>query len=284
MKIGLVMAGAMAKGAYELGALKAINEYFGPDQIKYISGTSVGTLIAYAYSSGMLDESFQIWKDINKQYPKLFVRTVMTSDYFQDVINRVASREAAAEKFYVSLLNLNKRTNCYRNLIGQPFELRRDYLRASMAFVPLVMPVQVDGNYFIDGAFADNIPVLPLIEHKLDYVICVHFDKYNYTFEAPDFDNKVIKIVFNDDTELISKSIFATREGNDQMIEDGYKKAKLVLDYVFSGGVEDKQAVYDKIEFLNSFKPKKEMRLTGDIAINNIAKVTRMLTKSKIIE
>ncbi len=284
MKIGLVMAGAMAKGAYELGALKAINEYFGPDQIKYISGTSVGTLIAYAYSSGMLDESFQIWKDINKQYPKLFVRTVMTSDYFQEVINRVASREAAAEKFYVSLLNLNKRTNCYRNLIGLPYELRRDYLRAAMAFVPFVMPVQVDGSYYVDGVYADNIPVLPLIEHKLDYAICVHFDKYNYTFEAPGFDKKVVKIVFNDDTELISKSIFATREGNDQMIEDGYKKAKLVLDYVFSGGVEDTQAVYDKIEFLNSFKPKKEMRLTGDIAINNIAKVTRMLTKSKIIE
>ena len=68
------------------------------------------------------------------------------------------------------------------------------------------------------------------------------------------------------------------------MIEDGYKKAKRILDHVFSNGIENKKAVYDKIEFLNSLKPKKEMRLTGDIVFNNLTKVTRLVTKTKIIE
>ena len=43
-KIGLVLSGGMAKGAYQAGALCAINEYFSPTDFDYVSSASIGTL------------------------------------------------------------------------------------------------------------------------------------------------------------------------------------------------------------------------------------------------
>ena len=281
-KVGLVLSGAMAKGAYEVGALKAISEYFSPEDIGFISTASVGSLNAYAFSCGKLDYAYDMWRGINKEYPKLFVKTVLMSDYFNNAVSMVSSNDFAAKKLYVSLLNINKRRCDYVNLQGLDRERKIKYLKATMAFAPLVKPVHIGKNYYLDGAFVDNIPVRPLMRHNPDYIICVHFDKYNYTFESELFDERIIKIVFDNDSELLNKSIWVTRDGTEQMLEDGYKKAKRVLKYVFADGTEDIEAVYDHIAVMNSIKPNKQIRLTGDIVVNKISKLTRIITTPKI--
>ena len=43
MNVGLVLSGGMAKGAYEVGALSAVSEFFTPNDIGYISAASIGT-------------------------------------------------------------------------------------------------------------------------------------------------------------------------------------------------------------------------------------------------
>lgn len=276
------MSGAMAKGAYELGAIRAISEYFPPEEIKYISSSSVGALVSYAYSSGHLDEGFKIWRNMNRNYPKLFVKTVLESNYFKEAIERITENDVVCEKFYVALLNLNKHCNRYVNIREFDKEKRATYLRAATAFTPLVKPVLVGDEYYVDGAFVDNIPVYPLTKHKLDYIICIHFDKYDYTFESQLFDRKIIKIVYNEDTTRLKNSIWITRESTEQMFEAGYKKAKHILDFVFSCGTENVENVYEKIEVLNSMRPKKQMRLTGDIVFNNLTKITRRFATTEI--
>ena len=284
MNVGLVLSGAMAKGAYEIGALKAISEFFSPDQIQYISAASIGGINAYAFSCNRLDYAYEMWRGINKQYSKLFVKSVMSSDYFSRAISEVVSDDPVCKKLYVSLLNLTKRSCDYVNVLSRDKERRIRYLKATMAFMPLVKPVRIGKKSYIDGAFVDNIPIYPLMRHKLDYVICVHFDKSDYTFESPSFDKRIIKIVFNDDHERLSKSLWITREGTEQMLEDGYKKTKHILSFIFSDGMDNRKSIYEKIAYMNSLKPKNELRLTGDIVINNIAKLTRTITKSKVID
>ena len=44
MNIGLVLAGGFAKGAYQIGALRAIREYFEPEDIEYVSASSIGII------------------------------------------------------------------------------------------------------------------------------------------------------------------------------------------------------------------------------------------------
>lgn len=48
MNIGLVLSGGMAKGAYQIGVLRAISEYIPISEIKYISCESIGVFNGYA--------------------------------------------------------------------------------------------------------------------------------------------------------------------------------------------------------------------------------------------
>ena len=283
MNIGLVLSGGMAKGSYEAGALKAISEYLPPEQIKYISSASVGVINSYAFSCGAIDKAVEVWKNINQHYPKLFVKTVLGSDHFKTAVKDIAVENIFAEKFYVSLFNFSKRKNCYININDCEEELREKYLLAALALPPVTKPVIIKDDCFVDGGMVDNIPVYPLLDCPLDYIICIHFDKYDYSFESPSFDKKTIKIVFNDDSEILRKSVWFTREGVEQMLEDGYKKAKRVLEYVFSEGIDNKTAVYERIEFLNSLKPKKQARFTCDIVYNDVSKIARRIAKTEVV-
>ena len=56
VKIGLVLSGGMAKGAYQIGALQAINEVFKPSDISYASAASVGAINTYLYLTEGLDK------------------------------------------------------------------------------------------------------------------------------------------------------------------------------------------------------------------------------------
>ena len=64
MNIGLVLSGGMAKGAYQIGALKALNHFIPLEEIKYISCASIGVLNGYAYATESLDRAEKMWKNI----------------------------------------------------------------------------------------------------------------------------------------------------------------------------------------------------------------------------
>ena len=62
-KIGLVLAGGGARGGYEIGALKALEEL----GFKYdvITGTSVGAINAFMLLSNKKDVLFEMWNTID---------------------------------------------------------------------------------------------------------------------------------------------------------------------------------------------------------------------------
>lgn len=284
MNIGLVLSGGMAKGAYEVGALKAISEYLQPSQIKYVSSSSIGALNSAAFSCGRLDDSYNMWRGITQYNDKLFIKTVLGSCYLKNSIKELSSGQFLCEKLYIPLFHLKSRNNYYIDLVNQDKSLLEAYLNAAIAVFPICNPVLVNGKYYYDGALIDNIPVYPLLKHNLDYIICIYFDKNNYLFESRYFDNKVIKITFYDEKEVLKKSIWFEKESIENMLNFGYSKAKSILDFVFMKGTDDLQEIYSKIEELNSLNMNKQIRLTGDIAINNLNKVAQRITNRKFIE
>lgn len=84
--IGLVLSGGMGKGAYQIGALSAIKEYFPPSDFEYVSAASVGALNTYAFLTNNLDNAKQIWENVNLQGSKRFITSVLKSTFLQDVI------------------------------------------------------------------------------------------------------------------------------------------------------------------------------------------------------
>jgi predicted acylesterase/phospholipase RssA len=59
--IGIVLSGGGAKGAYQIGCLRALREA-GLDDVDAIAGTSVGAMHGVMFGAGRLDEAEAIWR------------------------------------------------------------------------------------------------------------------------------------------------------------------------------------------------------------------------------
>ena len=63
--IGLVLCGGGAKGAYQVGVFKVLEELEIANEIKMISGSSIGALNGALYLMYSADEIDQIWQQCN---------------------------------------------------------------------------------------------------------------------------------------------------------------------------------------------------------------------------
>lgn len=283
MKVGLVLSGGLAKGAYQIGALKAISEYFKPGEIEYISSSSVGALNAYAYATDNLEVGENMWLGLVPEGEKKLVTKVMKSDYLKNCTYELAKKKLGVKQ-YVSLFRLKEMDVLYVDVANKEEEEIALHLQAAVAMPVFSRAVKIHGKKYYDGGTIDNIPVYPLVQHDLDYIICVYFDEYNYSFESTGFDDKIIKITFNDNEKIMSNSLWFTKEGTEKMFRDGYERAIEVLDLVFADGKEDAEAVYAKIKELDALNPDKKLRVTVDVAIHNLNKMMKLISKRQIID
>lgn len=279
-KIGIVLSGGMAKGAYEIGALKSIMSYFKPEEIEAVSAASIGALNGYAFCSGRLEFATNMWKNLNDTKDSISIRSLLKSDYLNICIKEIAKHNLQCKSFYVPLFKSEGKETVYKDLCTVPPCQMEDYLRAAVAVFGLCKPYSIGHDEFYDGALIDNIPILPLENKNLDLIICIHFDDYNYVFDTVDNDAKIVKIVFGDHDNIIKNSIFFNKNEINRMIAVGEQKAKDMLDIIFANGFENKD-VYAQIQKINRLHPKKQMRITADVAVNNFNKIIRRLTAKR---
>jgi len=63
-KIGLVLGGGGAKGAFAAGALKAIYDKIYPKWFDIVSGTSIGAFNGVLASLGQVDKMVSLWRKL----------------------------------------------------------------------------------------------------------------------------------------------------------------------------------------------------------------------------
>ncbi|MCM1220418.1 MAG: patatin-like phospholipase family protein [Lachnospiraceae bacterium] len=283
MNIGLVLSGGMAKGAYQIGALKALETFIPMNEVKFISCASVGVLNGYAYTTGKLSQAEEMWRNVCNDDARLIVSQILRSSMLQQNINNLFSSELEFTRtFYASLLDFNHHTVVYKNLKSVKSEDVPKYLKASVAMPIYNHAVTIDGISYFDGAMADNIPVFPLLKHSLDYIICIYFDDCSYIFENTYFDNKIVKLTFPCES-LLKQSLVLQSSSIAQMIEDGYNYTYYNLNAVFSQGYDNLDTVYQAIVYMNEKNRNAKLRITGDVLVTNLNRVVQRLTKRKII-
>ena len=283
MNIGLVLAGGMAKGAYQVGALKALREYLCPSDINYFSSASVGALNTFAFIYDRLDMAEDIWKKICDGKKRVYLNRLATSDFLPNIIKEICKLGKGLKRdLFVPLLDLKNRTIEYTNFASLSQDIMPKYLKASVALPVINESVEINGKYYLDGGFGDIIPVYPLLDKEIDYVICVYFDDCCYTFEDPEFDKKVIKITFPPKRTL-RDSLVLEKDVIEEMFKDGYFRAKEVLDRAFMNGTEDLPYILNSIEEMNGEYKEKKLRLTVDVMATGLNKVMGQLTKRKIV-
>lgn len=283
MNIGLVLSGGMAKGAYQIGALRALNEFVPLSEIKYISCASVGVLNGYAYATENLDLAEEMWENVcDNNDTRHFITQILKSSMLQKSIVKLHSSEHSLNSnFYCSLLDLSNRNIVYKDLSKVQSERIPLYLKASVAMPIYNKSVNIGKKFYYDGAVIDNIPVYPLLKHNLDYIICVYFDDACYKFENTYFDNKVIKLTFPCEN-MLRQSVVFKQDSIEKMIKSGYERTVYLLKTIFAEGYENLDYIYKTIEQMNKSN-KNSLRITGDVLVTNLNKITQKLTKRKIL-
>lgn len=199
---GLVLEGGGARGAYQIGAFRALQEI--GVEIKGIAGTSVGALNGAMIAQGELDKAYQLWWDLNParvfsldtrgleqlnnlalsvdNLPRLLkkVREVFNDgglditplrELVAEVINEDRIRHSGID-FGLVAVSLSDLKPLELFVEDIPPGKLTDYLLASASF-PGFKVDPVEGKRLIDGGLHDNMPVSLLVAKGYDDIIVI---------------------------------------------------------------------------------------------------------------
>ena len=279
--IGLVLSGGFAKGAYQVGVLKAIKDFFKEEPIKYVSASSIGVLNAYSFMLDKLDIAEKMWNNLNFTGFNSFLNNCVRGTYITEAINEIVNGSGELQHYlYSACFNITKVKLDYINLKEVKQCDIKSYLQASVSMPIFSTAIEISGIKYVDGGFIDNIPVQPIMKYPFDYAIVVHFDN-NYLFENDYFDSKLIKINFIDN-KIVRDSLAFDKNSISYMINAGYEKSMSLFNMIFQKGLDNLDFIYEKIKFINDIRGENKFRLTGDIVINNINKALKKIIPCKI--
>lgn len=210
MKIGLVLAGGGARGAYQIGVWKGLKEIGIDKYISVVSGTSIGALNAVLFCQGNLDIAEELWcnisndkilpadqlelikkgilltigsKNLNlikKYIPKAIEGGDISRDGLLDIINssiELNSINRNKKICYATCTEIPKIEAKYFKLNNYNEEGIKKILLATSA-LPLVYGSEdIEGRRYLDGGIVDNLPIQPVYGEGCDIIIVVPLDK-----------------------------------------------------------------------------------------------------------
>ena len=176
----LVLSGGGSKGAYQIGAWKALREL--NQKFDIVVGTSVGALNGAMVVQKDYRKALNVWKKINlkvlfgedaintnnnfelyKMYSKQFIKN---GGMNVDDLEAIIRKNLNLKKFYSSKINYGLVT--YNLTTKKPVEIEKkdikkeklaDYIMASATCFPAFKKKDIAGEEYIDGAYHDNLPI-----------------------------------------------------------------------------------------------------------------------------
>lgn len=194
---GLVFAGGGARGAYQIGAWKALAKM--KISICAVSGTSIGTINGALFIQGNLRLAEDAWlklsladfvrfeeelpvtdnlfdiRNINQLMRILFVQRGLDLEPAYELLHRYIDEQYVRE----SPIDLGIMT--YDTTTMRPVEVFKkdipegalfDYLLASSS-LPVFKSIEINGSKFLDGGFYNNIPIDMLAERGIKNIIVI---------------------------------------------------------------------------------------------------------------
>ena len=196
-KLGLVLSGGGAKGAYQIGAYRALRKIGKNPEI--VTGTSVGAINGLLIVQGDLYKAVKLWK--NMTFSKIYDEDSFekcSNDNLKDIYKEYVKRFISEGGMDVvklfemikKLYNSNKLFNSpidyglvtYNYSKNKPLLLTKqdmtvdnvnDYVIASASCYPAFKPYEIDGELYIDGGYYDNLPINLAAEMGADEIIAI---------------------------------------------------------------------------------------------------------------
>ena len=242
-KYGVVLGGGGAKGAYEIGVWKALNEL--DIHVEVVVGTSVGALNGAIMVQGDYDIAYNLWNDLTMSKIINFgqekdiltqknlslvsiINTIKNSllsggmdvtplkELLLKVIDEKKIRESKID-FGIVTFSLTdfKPINIFIKDIPEGKLI--EYLLASSCF-PTFKPQIIDKKRYVDGGIYDNIPI-SLIFEKSKNIILVDVSGLGRIKKVDTSNNKIIYIK---NSEYLGRTLQFNVENSKNNIEIGY--------------------------------------------------------------
>ena len=184
-KLGLALGGGFARGLSHVGVLKVLEEE--NITIDYMAGTSVGSVIAASFCSGVsAKELEEISKMVRfRDFARWTVSRygICNNDRMQEFLPRVVKVKTFEE------LKIPLAVAATDFVTGEPVVFRSgpicDPVRASCAYPGMFAPVQVGGQWLVDGMLGHAVPSTPLREMGADYVIGIYLNAHWVQLRGP---------------------------------------------------------------------------------------------------
>lgn len=185
MRRALILSGGGARGAFQVGVLRYLQENrWTPD---IICGTSVGAVNATAIGSGMtLDQMAQFWLTYDRRQmfrftPQKFIMTLLSRRKFSPMADtsllrslmesHVDSEALRRSRTKIVISAVNMRTSRLTYFDQSEIDVR--HVMASSA-IPMTFPWQfIDGEPYWDGVTLGNTPIAPALEKGAKDIIAV---------------------------------------------------------------------------------------------------------------
>ena len=176
-KRALVLAGGGAKGSYQIGVWRALQELdWTPD---IITGASVGALNGCLFTMGKIQEAEDLWRSLEihdvlevpatlkpEELRAFFLDIIRSGglnvEPLAEMIDRLIDEEAVRTSpihFGLVMTELGSLRSVQCPIEDIPEGQLKDYMLASSACFPALRPREIDGVKYIDGGWRDNMPL-----------------------------------------------------------------------------------------------------------------------------
>lgn len=248
---GLVLAGGGGKGAYQMGAWKALKEM--GIIFDAIAGVSIGSINGALIAQGDFDKAMEMWdgvsidKGVNitetlpdpenlfskKNWGALFREVIKKggldasplAEYIKNYIDENKIRESKIPLGIITV-QLNQKMNPLELFINDiPEGELIDYLLAS-SHIPLVTNIGPEGEKYLDGGVYDNTPVMTLKKRGYNKLIVIDISNIKGVAHNLDFSNSQVVYIKPYDSEDLGAAFDFDSELNKKRMQLGYLDTK----------------------------------------------------------
>lgn len=214
-KIGLCLTGGGAKGAYQVGAVQALEELGIYHDVEVLSGTSIGAANASVLASSSIENVKDIWFNLpdnaitteksivnrlRNEGLKTFDNGIYSMNEFKKVmITKINPEVLKDKKVYVTISEVGEETDGLLNIFPYTYkhfvkneskvhyiplqtldhDTCLDVVTASCSIPVAFPPIVKDNKKYYDGGLYDNTPVLPLIEEGCNEIYVIDISANN---------------------------------------------------------------------------------------------------------
>ena len=196
--LAIVFSGGGARGAYQIGVWRALQELQISDRINAVYGTSVGAINGAAFIQNDIKLAEDIWQQMD--YKNVFADIQQSigelnprKKYYQWIKGTIANKgmdvsplktrlrdnldealiRKSNKKYGLVAFNLENRKGQYLEKEDIPEGELIEYVIASATF-PTFQPHRINGQPYLDGGIVDNRPLSFLAgRDDIDTVICI---------------------------------------------------------------------------------------------------------------